>query len=434
MKMADVVMAVLVGACLAALPLACAEEDKDGGNPGNTPTVTPASTATPPAKVPGITDTEILLGQHQTLSGSLGAIYSMLPKAQEAYYSYVNDTQGGVCGRKIVLKVEDDAGDPAEALVAARKLVEQEKVFAFVGNAGGPQHTPVWEHLNEIGVPDLLVAGGVLKYYSDPQGYPWTTSALPDFTIEGRFFGDYISRYLPGKNVGILIPNNDFGWDALAGIKDVLDAEKNPIVSEQSYELTDIDVRSQIMKIENAGAEVLILGTALAQTGQAIKAAERIGWHPDMFTSYVNSDQILFQMVSPELAEGLITFQVYQLAHWTDVPAVAKHQEIMRDYGGPAPSNFTIFSQVLAETAVEVLSRACDNLTREGLMEAMESLDGWRSDLLIEGVTFTTSDTDHLTLEAGRMLRVVVKDGKGDFEYFGPLFVFEGGEVKVYER
>ncbi|MGQ9573171.1 MAG: hypothetical protein ACUVV3_08305, partial [Dehalococcoidia bacterium] len=107
--------------------------------------------------------------------------------------------------------------------------------------------------------------------------------------------------------------------------------------------------------------------------------------------------------------------------------------EIMQKYGGPTPGNFTIFSQVLAETAVEVLSRACDNLTREGLMDAMESLDGWRSDLLIEGVTFKTSPTDHLTLEAGRMLKVVVEGSKGDFEYFGPLYVFEDGEVKVIE-
>lgn len=426
-------LAVLSVVCLAAILLApaCGDDEEEKTSPA---TGTPAATPTSQGEVPGITGTEIILGQHATLSGTLGAIYSMLPRSQEAYYKYINDTQGGVCGRKIVLKVEDDAQDPGKALVAVRKLVEEDEVFAFVGNSGGVHHTPPWEYLNEQGVPDLLVAGGIVKYYDDPNGYPWTTSALPDYAGEGRAFGEYISTNLTGKTVGVLYQNDDFGIDGLAGLKETLDLEKNEIVSEQTYEVTDIDVRSQIQRIYNAGAELLVLYTGLGQTGLAVKAAERFGWQPEqIFASYINSDPILFQVVSPELIEGLITFQDYQLAHWTDVPAVAQHHEIMRDYGGPTPGNFTIFSQVLAETAVEVLSRACDNLTREGLMDAMESLDGWHSDLLIDGVNFYTSETDHLTLEAGRMLRVVVKDGRGDFEYFGPLYLTEGGEVVVIE-
>jgi len=439
---ARALLAVLLLPCLVAIPLvaACGEEEEEAtptptGTPAATATATPAATPTPGPEVPGITDTEIIIGQHQTLSGTLGAIYSMLPRAQKAYFDYVNETQGGVCGREIVFKIEDDEGVPDGALAATRKLLEQDKVFAFVGNGGGAQHATAWEYLNEQGVPDLLVAGGILRYYDDPEGYPWTSSALPDFALEARFFGEYISRNLPGKKVGVLLENSDFGWDGLAGLKEGLDLESNPIVAEETYEVTDIDVRSQVMRIEDAGAEVLVLYTGLGQTGQAIRAADRIGWYPDTFASYVNSDQILFQVVSPELVENLITFQCYQLAPWTDVPAVAQHYEIMSNYGGPDPGNFTIFSQVLAETAVEVLSRACDNLTREGLMDAMESLDGWHSDLLIEGVNFYTSETDHLTLEAGRMLRVVIDErGRGDFEYFGPVYFVEKGEVRIEER
>ncbi|MGQ9572945.1 MAG: ABC transporter substrate-binding protein, partial [Dehalococcoidia bacterium] len=347
--MAGRLLAILVLASLVlVLSLAaCGDGEEESSGDTITPTAageTPASTPTATGPVPGVTDTEIIIGQHQTLSGPTGAIYSMLPKAQKAYYDYINDTQGGVCGRKIVLKVEDDNQDPAKALAAARKLVEEDKVFALIGNSGGPQHAPVWEYLNQKGVPDLLVAGGILKFYNDPENFPWSTSALPDFGIEARFAGDYISRNLPGKKVGILIPNIDSGWDALNGLKAGLDLESNPVVSEQTYEISDIDVRSQIQRIYNAGAEVLILGTALAQTGQAIKAADRLGWKPEaIFASYVNSDQILFQIVKPELVDGMITSQSYQLAHWTHVPAVAKHHEIMQKYGGPTPGNFTIF-------------------------------------------------------------------------------------------
>ena len=100
----------------------------------------------------------------------------------------------------------------------------------------------------------------------------------------------------------------------------------------------------------------------------------------------------------------------------------------MQEYGGPSPTNFTIYAQALAEVAVEALSRSCDNLTRQGLMDAVESIEDWHSDLLIDGVDITFSDTDHTAFQTAQMLRSVVEDGKGKWEYFGPLFVFEGGE------
>ena len=97
----------------------------------------------------------------------------------------------------------------------------------------------------------------------------------------------------------------------------------------------------------------------------------------------------------------------------------------MRQYGGPAPANFTLYGQLLAEVAVEALNRACDNLTREGLMDAVESIKDFHSDLLLDGVDISFSDTDHIALQNGRMLRITVQDGKGKFEYFGPLFTFQ---------
>ncbi len=133
----------------------------------------------------------------------------------------------------------------------------------------------------------------------------------------------------------------------------------------------------------------------------------------------------MFQFVSPELLEGAITLQALKLATWTDDPAVAEHHRLMREYGGPTPTNFSVYAQALAEVAVEALSRSCDNLTREGLMDALESIEDFHSDLFIEGVNVSLSDTDHTAFQTARMVRAVVEDGKGKFEYFGPLFVFE---------
>ena len=160
-------------------------------------------------------------------------------------------------------------------------------------------------------------------------------------------------------------------------------------------------------------------------TSQAIKQADRMGWHPQWMLSYNNSDEMMFQFVSPELLAGTITFQALKLAAWTDDPAVAEHYRLMDEYGGPTPTNFTVYAQTLAEVAVEALSRSCDNLTREGLMDSLESIEDFHSDLFLDEVNVSFSETDHTGLQTGRMLRASVEDGKGKWEYFGPLVEFE---------
>jgi len=422
-------LAILLLASLVTIPLAlaCEGEEEEAATP--TPTVTgaatPADTPTATAAGPGITDTEIILGQHAMLSGTFGAVYSMLPRTQQAYFKWVNETQGGVCGRDIVLKVEDNGGDPAKALEATRKLLEQEKVFAIFGAVGDHPHSGVQAYLNDLGVPDLFIIGGAHIWGADPEEFPWSVGGVPDYRTEGSFFGQYISENLPGKKVAVLWENQHLGWDGLTGVKAGLDPEKNELVTEQSYEATAISISSQVSNMKNSGAEVVVLYTTPGFTAQAIKHADRMGWHPQFLASYTNSDPILFQFVSAELAEGLISFNAFKMPDNTDDPAIAQHHEIMQNYGGPSPGVFTIFSQLTAEVLIEALSRTCDNLTREGLMDAVESLRDYRSDLLLEGVTITISDTDHWMLQAGPMERVVVEDGKGRWEYFGPVYTFD---------
>ena len=214
---ATALLAVLLLVCLAAIPLAVAcggggeKTPTPSGTPKATatakatpkatatakptaaatrtatPTAVPTATATPTAAAtptatteptvkpavtpgPGITDTEIILGADNILGGAMGAVYATITDATSAYFKYVNDTQGGVCGRKIVYKVEDNQDDPAKGLEAVRKLVEQDKVFAIVGSLGDAPHAAVWDYLNENSVPDILVSAGASTLRRRPRG------------------------------------------------------------------------------------------------------------------------------------------------------------------------------------------------------------------------------------------------------------------------
>ena len=422
----------VLAALLVALAAACEgeEEETPAGTPTAAVTGTPADTPTAVTEVPGITDTEILLGTDGILSGAFGAVYAMIPQTIGAYFKYINDTQEGVCGRQIVYKVEDNQDDPARAIEAVRKLVEEDKVFAIVASSGDSPHPAVWDYLNENDVPDLLCSAGSHMFGADPQGHPWTVQMIPSYRTEGMFFGQYISENLPGKKVAVLYPNLIMGTDELQGVKDGLDPDKNEIVSEETYEVTAISIRSQVANMRNADADVVVTNASPAFSAQAIKEADRLGWHPQWFLSYINADEMMFLFVSPELLEGAISFQALKLATWTDDPAVAEHHRIMREYGGPTPSNFSVYSQTLAELVVEALSRSCDNLTREGLMDALESIKDFHSDLFLDEVNVSFSDTDHTALQTGKMLRATVEDGKGKWEYFGPLFEFGAAELE----
>jgi len=407
-----------LAALLLVLAVACEEEEE--GTPTGTPAATVTETPTTAEEVPGITDTEIILGMHGPLTGTFGAAYAPVIGGVEAYFRYVNAEEGGVCDRQIVLKIEDDQYLPAGAVEAVKKLLDRDNVFAMIAGIGTAAHSAVWEDLNERGVPDLWIMSGAHKFGSEPEKYPWSVPLLPDYYIEGTIFGRYISENMAGKKVGILRQNDDWGDDVLAGLKNGLDPDKNELVSDQSYELTTVSIRSQVSSLKAAGAEVVIAASTPPSTSQLIKEADRLGWHPQFFIDYVNSDPMMFLYVSPELMEGVITLQANKLSTWIDDPAVAEHHRIMSEYGDYPAGNFTLVGNGAALITVEVLRRACDNLTRQGLMDAVHSLKDFQSDLTLPGITSDLSPTDHRGTEAMRMLRA----HDGEWEYFGEIIPF----------
>jgi branched-chain amino acid transport system substrate-binding protein len=416
MKMATVGLTLIAGICLVMLAVACGEEEEAGPTPTATPTPTVSVAVTPG---PGVTETEIFLGMHGPLTGTWGAAYAPVIDGAKAFFAALNEEQGGVCGRKVILKVEDDQYLPSGAVEAVRKLLDRDNVFAMIGGIGTAAHSAVWEELNERGVPDLWIMTGAHKFGADPEKHPWSVPYLPDYYIEGTIFGRYISENMPGKKVGILYQNDDWGLDVLNGLKNGLDSEKNELVSEQSYELTAITIRSQVTLLKNSGAEIVISASTPPTSAQLIKEADRMGWHPQFFVDYVNSDPMMFQYVGrPELMDGVISLQGNKLSDWTDDPAVAEHHRIQNKYGEQPPGNFTIVGFSAAYLMWETLRHSCDNLTRQGLMDTVNTyFKDYQGEITMPGITVTLSETDHLTTESMMMLQAKVVDGRGEWQY-----------------
>ena len=220
---------------------------------------------------PGVTATEIKIGNTNPYSGPASA-YGTIGKAISAYFKKVND-EGGVNGRKINFVTLDDGYSPPKTVEMVRRLVEQDQVAFVFQTLGTPSNTAIWKYLNDEKVPQLFVATGATKW-GDPKGHPWTMGWQPTYQTEGHIYAQYVLKNIPDAKIGILYQNDDYGKDYVKGLKDGLgDAAKKAIVLEQTYEVTDPTVDSQIVNLKNSGANVFFNVTTPKFAAQAIKKA-----------------------------------------------------------------------------------------------------------------------------------------------------------------
>ena len=155
------------------------------------------TTAAEKRYAPGVTDTEIKIGQTMPYSGP-ASTYGTIGRAEVAYFQMIN-AQGGVNGRKLVLVSLDDSYSPPKTMEQTRRLVEQDGVALIFQSLGTPTSVVVRKYLNERKVPQMFIASGA-TFWGDPEHYPWTIGWQPSYQSEARMdclaVGDDPSRVL----------------------------------------------------------------------------------------------------------------------------------------------------------------------------------------------------------------------------------------------
>src|SRR5579871_6764795 len=227
----------------------------------------------------GASDTEIKIGQTVPHSGP-GSLYGVLGRVVEAYFQMLNEN-GGINGRKVKFLTLDDAYSAPKCVEATRRLVEQEEVLALFGSLGTAPQTAVHKYLNSKGVPQLLLNTGASKW-NDPKNYKWTMAGLPLYPTEARILAKHVLNVKPAAKVGILYQNDDFGRDFLAPFKKVLaDAGgAAKVIMEQTYDLSDPTVDSQLVNLSSSGADVFYNISTGKASSQSIRKAAELGWKP----------------------------------------------------------------------------------------------------------------------------------------------------------
>ena len=347
---------------------------------------------------PGVTDTEIKIGQTIPYSGPASA-FGAIGRTEAAYFKMINE-QGGVNGRKINFISLDDGYSPPKTVEQVRRLVEQEHVAFLANTLGTAQNAAIRQYLNDNKVPQLFVLSGA-PMFADPKHFPWTMLMNPSYVTEAHIYAKHILATRPDAKLAVLYQNDDFGKGYLNGLRDVLGPDRaGMIVKETSYEVSEPTVNSQVVTLQGSGADLFLIAATPKFAAQAIRKSADLGWMATRYLSYVSASvAAVLKPAGLEKSKGLITatFAIDVTdPRWKDTPDMLAWKAFTDKYmsaidfaDGLASSGFGN-----AATVVQVLKQCGNNLSRENIMRQAANLNDFHAPLLWPGITVNTSPTN----------------------------------------
>jgi branched-chain amino acid transport system substrate-binding protein len=378
------------------------------------------------AEQAGVTARSITIGGTFPLTGPAAA-YAPIPVGMKAYFSYINARRGpdgkrGIFGRQIVWKYYDDGYNPANTVQLTRRLVEQDRVFATVGQLGTEHNIAVRPYMNQQRVPQSLVSTGASYWGSQYSQYPWTTGWQPDYIAEGRLYGLHIKNNQRGKKIAILYQNDDYGKDYLFGVKAALGkayVDAN-VAAEVPFEVTSPTIQAQMVRIRQANAPIFVILATPTPTIQAYAFGNALGYRPEQI--YLNSVaattaflNIAVARSSPAYVNGSLSMAYTKdpsSPRWNNDAAMRQYRQIMAKFapGVNANDGLYFYGVAKAETFVQAMYKAGRNPTRASYQAALNSLNA-PNKFLLPGVMQKTGPRDKFVISQMQLQRFNASNG-----------------------
>ena len=336
---------------------------------------------------PGFDAKEIRIAQWSPQTGP-AAPWGSVARGSGLLFNIVNE-QGGIHGRKIKYFIRDDQYNPAQTKGVVKELVEREGVFAFVGGVGAACGMAVKDYLAANKVIWVSPSTSVSEYISPVN--PYLFAMYPLYEDEASILTKYVVEKMKDKKIAFFYQNDIYGKTGLEGCKQRMNALKMKLVEEITVEPGEKDMSSQILRLKNSGAEVVIMWVTPTIATITLKTSATLGFKPQWVTSNSLSDYGLMNKISGGLWEGVITGAFTHAPESTD-PIITKYREAAKKY---APEErwgtFYMAGVMFAEPLVEALKRTGPKLSTEACLKQLNSMKNFKG----IGPAITWTPTQH---------------------------------------
>lgn len=326
------------------------------------------------AAVRGVTDTEIVLGSHTDLSGPLATLGVDGANGARMRFDEVN-AAGGIHGRKIRYIVEDTQYQVPKAIQAANKLIHRDEVFAMAITLGTPTNNAVLTKQIKEGVPNLFPISGA-RSMVDPH-HRLKFNARGIYYDEMRAATNYFVSEQSAEAICVIYQDTEYGEEILEAARDQAKAMGKEIVATSSHKPTESEFTAAIIKLREAGCDLVLMGTVVRDTILVLEAARKLDWKD---ATWVGNNAAYNQVVANQesgAGEGYYAFVHLAMMYRDNPPteaAAAWWDRFIEQHGRP-PEYMAMESYRNANLIVEALQRAGRDLTVDSMIAALESIE-----------------------------------------------------------
>ena len=337
------------------------------------------------AQVRGVTDTEIRIGGAHDLSGVFAAVSTPAVNGANLYIDMVN-ANGGVHGRQIRYIVEDHGYQLPRATQAYNKLIERDEVFAMLLNLGTPMNLAHYPLMERRGVPNINPLTAARAILPEPPGLNF--SAFSSYYDQMQQGVEYLHQETGATNVCSMYLPTEFGEEIVQGTRDAVERLGLTFAGETTHRPDEQDFVGALSRLRADGCQIITMAVGVRAGITIVGTAKRLGWED---VSFLASSAGFLEAVA--MVPGGVTDGLYAAAGWVDLiaradqPAPAEFMAAYEARYGHAAGGFAMLGYTAAQQMVEALEAAGRDLTVEGFVQGMYTIDRM-DDLLDTHISF----------------------------------------------
>ena len=355
----------------------------------------------------GVTQDTIKVGVISDLTGPAAIGGIGMADGITSFFSELNE-KGGVNGRKVQAIVEDCAYSPAKAVTAAKKLMTNDEIFAFVSPWGTAPTTALFPTAEKEKIPIAPACSLSTSMYDPLKKYVFALGT--NYVDQSILIVEYILNDLKAKNpkIALFCQDDDWGEDHKKGMEIARKKYNLPPIAVETYKYDAVDFSSQVINLMREKPDFVILASAIKSGAMFLKEAYKLQWKP----TFIGSNTlglITTLLLAGEPGQGLLVLNIFAMPD-EDIPGMKRLVAASKKYFGdkwmPAPEKihpYYVYGWLNAMVFAEGAKRAGKDLTREGLVKAMESIQNFDPEGIMGPISY--SPTSHGTPGFARMTK-----------------------------